>query len=139
MPEPMILHLERAERAMAAGMFTYDVTATGAECFEVTASHPVLGTHLIGAFESLAAAEAFAEKMRTVDAGVSHGAADHTVELLVRRNHELLAAAAKVRSEIKKTELMAAQTIARARATCAASKRLWTPSGIRGARRVMPS
>lgn len=67
---------------MAGGRFRYDVTATGPTGFQVSASHPVYGKHLIGNFPSLLAAETFAEEMRNVDAGLSHGAAEYRFEAL---------------------------------------------------------
>jgi len=54
-------------------MFTYDVTATGPMGFQVSLARPYPhGTSLMGDFCSLQEAEAFAEKMREIDAGRSH-------------------------------------------------------------------
>lgn len=92
---------------MVAGMFSYDVTATGPNGFQVRATHPVHGTHLIENFYSSQAAETFADDMREMDAGPSHSAADYRIEVLIRRNHELIAAAAKGRSDISETKLKA--------------------------------
>lgn len=84
---------------MGIRMFSYGVTATGPEGFRVNATHSEYGTHLIGSFHSLGEAKAFAEKMRNVDAGASHGAADYRIENLIRRNHELCALAAAERTK----------------------------------------
>ena len=73
------------EGVMARGGFDYNVTATGPAGFQVSASHPGYGEHLVGNFRSLAAAERFAEGMRGVDTGPSHGAVDYETEPLVRR------------------------------------------------------
>ena len=93
---------------MAAGLFSYDLTATGPESFQVSVVDPVHGTHLIGNFRSLGAAETFADDMRRIDASPSHGAAGYRIEPLIRQNHCLLAAAAKARSQIKQTRMKSA-------------------------------
>ena len=92
---------------MAARVLTYDVTASGPEGFQVSVTHPVYGAHLIGNFRSLLAAEMFADKMREIDVGPSHSAAGYRTEALIRRNHELIAAASKAWSEIRETKLKA--------------------------------
>ena len=101
---------------MTAVAFNYDVTGTEPTGFRVCATHPVHGTHLIGNFGSLQAAETFADDMREIDAGPSHGTADYRLELLVRRNHNLLAAGSKARSEIRETRLMSARIGAKGKA-----------------------
>ena len=52
-------------------MVTYDVTGTEPKGFQVSVTGPS-GTNLIGDFSTLQEAEAFADKMRVIDAGRSH-------------------------------------------------------------------
>jgi hypothetical protein len=59
-------------RVILAAMVTYEVTATGSESYQVTVVSPEWRGAIVGNFSSLSAAEAFAESMRTIDAGDSH-------------------------------------------------------------------
>jgi hypothetical protein len=54
-----------------ARMVTYDVTGTEPKGFQVSVTGPS-GTNLIGDFSTLQEAEAFADKMRVIDADRSH-------------------------------------------------------------------
>jgi hypothetical protein len=111
-------------------MITYDVTATGPLGFQVS----VLGSHprdarLIGDFGSLQEAEAFADRMREIDAGASQVAPvpqhsprlrwemDPRTDDLIDRNHVLIAAATKARSDVRATLLKAEQGRVQARIT----------------------
>lgn len=63
----------RTEPWQIGRMFTYDVTATGPMGFQVSLARPYPhDTRLIGDFCSLQEAEAFANKMREIDAGPSY-------------------------------------------------------------------
>jgi hypothetical protein len=95
-----------------AAIFSYGVTATGPNGFQVSVTHPVHGAHLIGNFQSLLAAEMFADSMRKIDAAPSHSGAGYRIEAMIRRNHELIAAASKAWSEIRDTKLRAGYAIA---------------------------
>jgi hypothetical protein len=85
---------------------------------------------LIGQFGSLQEAEAFADRTRKIDAGRSYIAPvpEHSPRLrwemdaprtddLINRNHVLIAAATKARSDIRATILKAEQRRERARIT----------------------
>lgn len=99
-------------------MFTYSVTPTGPTGFQVsvTGPHP-LGTNLIADFAAVADAEAFADRMREIDAGrtdimpasLRPGAltGDHLIDDLIRRSRDLRAAAARACSEAMETEVKA--------------------------------
>jgi hypothetical protein len=52
-------------------MITYDITGTEPNGFQVSVTGPS-GTNLIGDFGTLREAEAFADKMRVIDADRSH-------------------------------------------------------------------
>ena len=110
---------------MVAAMFSYEVTATGPQGFQVSVTHPVYGTHLIGNFCSLQMAETFADDMRETDLGPSHRTADYRIETLIRRNHELIAAAAKPRSDIRETKVKADHTRAQGRMMRAHWQKRW--------------
>ena len=88
-----------------AGMVSYEVTGTGPTGFQVSVAHPVHGIHLIGNFCSLHEAETFAETMRDVDAGPSYGHAEHKSDTLIRRNRQLITAAAEARSAVRQTAM----------------------------------
>jgi hypothetical protein len=63
----------RTEPWQIGRMFTYDVTVTGPMGFQVSLARPYPhDTSLIGDFCSLQEAEAFADKMREIDAGPSY-------------------------------------------------------------------
>jgi hypothetical protein len=53
-------------------MVTYEVTATGAKGYQVVVISPEWQGAIVGDFCSLSAAETFADRMRTIDAGGSH-------------------------------------------------------------------
>jgi hypothetical protein len=87
-------------------MFTYDVTATGQNRFQVRVTGPYpIGTHLIDDFGSLSAAEAFAGRMREFDAGETHitpipflatvSLSDRRIDDLIRQSRTARAAAEK--------------------------------------------
>ena len=65
---------------MAPGMFSYAVTTTGPKGFQVSLTHPIHGTHLLGDFCSLQSAETFADAMGEIDGCPSHGAGDQLPE-----------------------------------------------------------
>ena len=69
----------RTEPCHVCRMFTYDVTAAGPLGL-LTEPHP-RGISLIGDFGSLQDAEAFADKMRVIDADRSHSAWSHHAEV----------------------------------------------------------
>jgi hypothetical protein len=73
MLDRVVSRATRTEPCHIDRMFTYGVTATGLLGFQVsvTGPHP-RGTSLIGDFGSLQEAEAFADKMRVIDAGRSY-------------------------------------------------------------------
>ncbi len=99
----------------SGGMFTYEVTATGPKRFQVSATgrYP-LGTHLIDDFCSLAAAEAFAGRMREVDAGKTYitpnpflanaSPSDRRIDDLLRQSRETRAAAERACGEAAKLQ-----------------------------------
>ena len=104
------------------------MTVTGPLGFQVS----VLGSYprdvrLIGDFGSLQEAEAFADRMREIDAGRSYVAPvpEHSpdswemdaprIDDLIDRNHLLIAAATKARTDIRATILKAEQRRERAR------------------------
>ena len=112
-------------------MITYDVTVTGPLGFQVSVLGPYLrDARLIGDFGSLQEAEAFADRMREIDAGRSYVAPmpEHSPRLrwemddprtddLIDRNHVLIAAATKARSDVIATLLKAEQRREQARIT----------------------
>jgi hypothetical protein len=53
-------------------MITYEVTSTGAQGYQVTATSPEFQSVVVGDFASLQAAEAFADDMRKIDAVPGH-------------------------------------------------------------------
>jgi hypothetical protein len=112
-------------------MITYDVTVTGPLGFQVSALGPYLSDALlIGDFGSLQEAEAFADRMREIDAGRSYVTPvpehsprlrwemdDPTTDDLIDRNHALIAAATKARSDVIATLLKAERGREQARIT----------------------
>jgi hypothetical protein len=104
-------------------MITYNVTVTGPLGFQVSVLGPYpRDARLIGDFDSLQEAEAFADRMRVIDAGRSYVAPvpDHSPRLrwemddprtddLIDRNPVLIAAATKARSDVRATRLKGAQ------------------------------
>ena len=112
-------------------MITYNVTVTGPLGFQVSVLGPYPSTaRLIGDFGSSQEAEAFADWMREIDAGRSYIAPvpsmvhDSDVEMddsrtddLIDRNHVLIAAATKARSDARATLLKAEQRREQARVT----------------------
>jgi hypothetical protein len=104
-------------------MISYDVKVTGPLGFQVSVLGPYpRAASLIGQFGSLQEAEAFADRTRKIDAGRSYIAPvpEHSPRLrwemdaprtddLINRNHVLIAAATKARSDIRATILKAEQ------------------------------
>ncbi len=86
---------------MIAARFSYEVTATGPQGFQVSVTHPVYGTHLIGNFCSLQMAETFADDMREIDLGPSHRAADYRIGDSDPPEPRLIDAAAEARSHFR--------------------------------------
>ena len=98
-------------------MITYNVTVTGPLGFQVSVFGPYLrDARLIGDFGSLQEADAFADRMGEIDAGRSYVASvpEHSPRLrwevddprtddLIDRNHVLIAAATKARSDVRAT------------------------------------
>jgi hypothetical protein len=112
-------------------MITYDVTVTGPLGFQVSVLGPYLrDARLMGDFGSLQEAEAFADRMREIDAGRSYVAPvpqhssrlrwemdDPRTDDLIDRNHVLIAAATKARSDVRATLLKAEEGREQARIT----------------------
>ena len=112
-------------------MITYNVTVTGPLGFQVSVLGPYLRDgRLIGGFGSLQEADTFADRMREIDAGRSYVAPvpEHSPRLrremdapkiddLIDRNHLLIAAATKARTDIRATISKAEQRRERARIT----------------------
>ena len=104
-------------------MITYDVTVTGPLGFQVSVLGPYpRDARLISDFGSLQEAEAFADQMREIDAGRSYvtPVPQHSPRLrwemndprtddLIDRNHVLIEAATKARSDVIATVLKAEQ------------------------------
>lgn len=99
-------------------MFTYNVSATGPKGFQVSVTGPrPLGTNLIDDFPSLAEAEAFATRMRVIDAGrtfiaplssiLGGSASDIRTDDLIRRSRALREVAAQARSTAMESEVRA--------------------------------
>jgi hypothetical protein len=127
----MICRATQTEPCHIGRMITYNVTVTGPLGFQVS----VLGPHppdarLISDFGSLREAEAFADRMREIDAGRSYVTPvpqvgqrlrletdDPATDDLIDRNHVLIAAATKARSDVIATLLKAEQGREQARVT----------------------
>jgi hypothetical protein len=126
----MICRATQAEPCHIGGMITYNVTITGPLGFQVSALGPYSSDALlISDFGSLQEAKAFADRMREMDAGSSYVTPvehsprlrreidDSTTDDLIDRNHVLIAAATKARSDVIATLLKAEQRREQARVT----------------------
>jgi hypothetical protein len=112
-------------------MITYNVTITGPLGFQVSALGPYSSDALlISDFGSLQEAKAFADRMREIDAGRSYVTPvpehsprlrwetdDSTTDDLIDRNHVLIVAATKARSDVIATLLKAEERREQARVT----------------------
>ena len=127
----VIWRATQTEPCHSCRMITYNVTVTGSLGFQVSVLGPYLrGARLIDDFGSLQEAEAFADRMREIDAGRSYvtPVPEHSLRLrwemddprtddLIDRNHVLIAAATKARSDVRATLLKAEQGREQARIT----------------------
>jgi hypothetical protein len=126
-----ISHAIRIGPCHIGRMISYNVTVTGPLGFQVSVlcAYPP-DARPIGDFGSLQEADAFADRMREIDAGRSHVAPvpQHSPRLrweidaprtddLIDRNQVLIAAATKARSDIRATISKAEQRRERARIT----------------------
>ena len=113
----VICRATQTEPCHICRMITYNVTVTGPLGFQVSVFGPYLRDgRLIGDFGSLQEADAFADRMREIDAGRSYVASvpEHSPRLrwevddprtddLIDRNYVLIAAATKARSDVRAT------------------------------------